>query len=316
MPVELPTCCDRRRSRAPLRRPAPPVRRCRLCAHPRRARRRGRPRRRRLVGRRGAGAQRRRGADADRPRPRRRVEHQPPGAGARHARSGRPRSQALRRAHRRHPSRLRGGRASRSSSSQDNWPALLPAPVDVGASMPATRAARRRRWPPGRCAAARRSSIVGAAGGKRAAAGGGGRGPRPRSRTTRCWRRCASACASATARARSGRDRPALRVLARDRARAATAQTVRSIDGSLNCHGYGSSVDGDGDLRHGRRGRRDRVARRLPAPAEYTRASYNRGLAGLLAQSVEQRTFNPLVAGSNPAQPTIERDRHAQFSGS
>ena len=25
---------------------------------------------------------------------------------------------------------------------------------------------------------------------------------------------------------------------------------------------------------------------------------------GLLAQSVEQRTFNPLVAGSNPAQPT------------
>ena len=27
-------------------------------------------------------------------------------------------------------------------------------------------------------------------------------------------------------------------------------------------------------------------------------------LLGLLAQSVEQRTFNPLVAGSNPAQPT------------
>jgi hypothetical protein len=26
----------------------------------------------------------------------------------------------------------------------------------------------------------------------------------------------------------------------------------------------------------------------------------------LLAQSVEQRTFNPLVAGSNPAQPTID----------
>ncbi len=32
--------------------------------------------------------------------------------------------------------------------------------------------------------------------------------------------------------------------------------------------------------------------------------SYNRGLYGLLAQSVEQRTFNPLVVGSSPAQPT------------
>ena len=27
---------------------------------------------------------------------------------------------------------------------------------------------------------------------------------------------------------------------------------------------------------------------------------------GPLAQLVEQRTFNPLVAGSNPARPTIE----------
>ena len=27
-------------------------------------------------------------------------------------------------------------------------------------------------------------------------------------------------------------------------------------------------------------------------------------MSGLLAQLVEQRTFNPLVAGSNPAQPT------------
>ena len=31
---------------------------------------------------------------------------------------------------------------------------------------------------------------------------------------------------------------------------------------------------------------------------------HNLNLSGLVAQSVEQRTFNPLVAGSNPAQPT------------
>ena len=31
---------------------------------------------------------------------------------------------------------------------------------------------------------------------------------------------------------------------------------------------------------------------------------YNGRLRGSLAQSVEQRTFNPLVAGSNPARPT------------
>ena len=33
---------------------------------------------------------------------------------------------------------------------------------------------------------------------------------------------------------------------------------------------------------------------------------------GLLAQSVEQRTFNPLVAGSNPAQPTTSARGRAQ----
>jgi hypothetical protein len=33
---------------------------------------------------------------------------------------------------------------------------------------------------------------------------------------------------------------------------------------------------------------------------------YNADLFGSLAQLVEQRTFNPLVAGSNPARPTKE----------
>ena len=31
---------------------------------------------------------------------------------------------------------------------------------------------------------------------------------------------------------------------------------------------------------------------------------HNLNLSGLVAQSVEQRTFNPLVPGSNPGQPT------------
>ncbi|VXC38776.1 hypothetical protein BURKHO8Y_210442 [Burkholderia sp. 8Y] len=35
-------------------------------------------------------------------------------------------------------------------------------------------------------------------------------------------------------------------------------------------------------------------------------AAYNFASFGSLAQLVEQRTFNPLVAGSNPARPTKE----------
>ena len=31
---------------------------------------------------------------------------------------------------------------------------------------------------------------------------------------------------------------------------------------------------------------------------------HNLNLSGLVAQSVEQRTFNPLVPGSSPGQPT------------
>ena len=49
----------------------------------------------------------------------------------------------------------------------------------------------------------------------------------------------------------------------------------------------------DRDLRHGRRGARPR-ARGAPGPAGQARPpAYNHGLGGLLAQLVEQRTFNP-----------------------
>ena len=36
--------------------------------------------------------------------------------------------------------------------------------------------------------------------------------------------------------------------------------------------------------------------------------------SGSLAQLVEQRTFNPLVAGSNPARPTSKINKLGQFS--
>ena len=37
---------------------------------------------------------------------------------------------------------------------------------------------------------------------------------------------------------------------------------------------------------------------------EKKQVPYNAQLVGSLAQSVEQRTFNPLVEGSNPSRPT------------
>jgi hypothetical protein len=36
---------------------------------------------------------------------------------------------------------------------------------------------------------------------------------------------------------------------------------------------------------------------------------YNCGLAGSVAQPVEQRTFNPFVAGSTPARPTSKNKK-------
>jgi len=72
----------RGRSRTPFRWAASPVWRCGLRGAAGTARGRGRAGRRRLVGGRGARAQRRGRPDADRPRPCRRVQRQPPGAGA------------------------------------------------------------------------------------------------------------------------------------------------------------------------------------------------------------------------------------------
>ena len=43
---------------------------------------------------------------------------------------------------------------------------------------------------------------------------------------------------------------------------------------------------------------------------------YNARLVGSLAQLVEQRTFNPLVAGSNPARPTTNKFQPAFQVGS
>ena len=182
-------------------------------------------------------------ADADRPRPRGRVEHQPPGAGARRARSARPRSQALReRIADIHPGcEVHARRGVRRRTS--NWPALLPA---------AGRRADRRLRPGARQGGAGRlgagdghaAGRVGAAGGKRAAAGGGGRRPRgghPRSAA----RRAAPAPAQAPRRGRA--QRPLRRRAACSRARRCVPPAGRrddgcDVDGSLNCHGYGSSV--------------------------------------------------------------------------
>jgi tRNA A37 threonylcarbamoyladenosine dehydratase len=120
----------------------------------------------------------------------------------------------------------------------DNWPALLPLPVDalidacdqVRAKQALAGWALRERVP---------LVCVGAAGGKRS--------PKrwrsttwPTPRTTRCWPACGSACARPGAPRRAhGR---ALRVLARARAPARPAATCASHGAPLACHGYGSSV--------------------------------------------------------------------------
>ena len=68
-------------------------------------------------------------------------------------------------------------------------------------------------------------------------------------------------------------------------------------DGSLNCHGYGSSVSVTATFG---------LVAAAEAVEEVLRpqAILQGSTDGSLAQSVEQRTFNPLVAGSNPARPT------------
>ena len=78
---------------------------------------------------------------------------------------------------------------------------------------------------------------------------------------------------------------------------------IGSVDGSLNCHGYGSSVTVTATFGLVAAGTAIEAGLRAAGTIS---ASADTG-SGLLAQSVEQRTFNPLVAGSNPAQPTIKQ---------
>jgi tRNA A37 threonylcarbamoyladenosine dehydratase len=77
-----------------------------------------------------------------------------------------------------------------------------------------------------------------------------------------------------------------------------------AVDGTLSCHGYGSSVTVTATFGFVAAGAAIEAA--LRAAAILPRSA-DTG-AGSLAQSVEQRTFNPLVAGSNPARPTIAQD--------
>ena len=83
--------------------------------------------------------------------------------------------------------------------------------------------------------------VVGAAGGKRAAERVEVGDLADVDARSDARRRCASGCASRTTAPRVGRDRRLLRVLARA-GRAARGGDACEVDGSLNCHGYGSSV--------------------------------------------------------------------------
>jgi hypothetical protein len=130
-------------------------------------------------------------------------------------------------------------------------------------------------------------------------------------RTTRCWRSCASACASSMARRGGQEDRRRLRLQPRGVAPPDASCAIEG-DGSLNCHGYGSVVSVTATFGQCARQVGCSIASR---PAKAAKTRYNRGLccsqrqeqkngSGTLAQLVEQRTFNPLVTGSNPVRPT------------
>ena len=219
-----------------------------------------RRRRRRLVGGRGAGAQRRRRADPDRPRPRRRIEHQPPGAGRSARRSARPRSGAAPSAS---PTSIRAATctASKSSSSQTTGRrCCAAAPVDVvidacdqgrakaalAAWALAHRHAARDRRRGRRQAPAREAVEVDDLGLRHARPDARVAAPAAAQAARRGAHAAASACAACTRASRvhapadasvRRRRQPELPRLRLERRR-------------------------DGDLRHGRGGRRDRIARR------------------------------------------------------
>ena len=137
----------------------------------------------------------------------------------------------------------------------------------------------------------------------------------PTARTTRCSRRCASACASTTARRAAGAIGVRC-VFSREAVRAAGAARCLRRRRQPQLPRLRLERHRDGDLRHGGRGARARMrwlaARRGRGDGP---PRYNHGLAGLLAQLVEQRTFNPLVAGSSPAQPTTQPSEAATDFG-
>ena len=187
---------------------------------------------------------------------------------------------------------------------EDNWPALLPAPVDavIDACDQVPRQGRDGRV--GAAHATRRSSRVGAAGGKQLA----------QAVEVDDLAAVTHDPLLASLRQRLRKQHGAPRsgpigvrcVFSRESvALPPQACALTTIDGNLNCHGYGSSVAVTATFGMVAAAG-DRVLRRLRGPAgDCKAAAIMRGSAGLLAQSVEQRTFNPLVAGSNPAQPTI-----------
>ena len=259
--------------------------------HPRRADRGGRRRRRRLVGGGGAGAQRRRRADADRPGPRRRIEHQPPGAGARqHRRHGQGRGAA--RAHRRHPPGLRRPRGRGIRRRRPTGPALLPRGGRRASSMPATRCRAKVAMAAWALATRACRSSPSARPAASAARSGWRSTTWRRRRTIRCWRRCASGCASTTARRKSGAIGIAC-VFSREPVVLPAGESEGcDVDGTLNCHGYGSSVSVTATFGLVAATRALESPRSRPTDRAFP-PPYNHGLGGLLAQLVEQRTFNP-----------------------
>ena len=177
------------------------------------------------------------------------------------------------------------------------------------------------RSPPGR--AQTRHAVRHRRRGRRQARGAHGRGRRPgrRSRTTRCSRSCASACARSTARrAKAARSAWPACSGARAWRRPSVVRASRST-ASLNCHGYGSVVGVTATFGQCAAGwALDRIARAghaiIAGFAGFDRRQTKHGSSdGTLAQLVEQRTFNPLVTGSNPVRPTRNQERVPQRIG-
>ena len=229
--------------------------------------------------------------DADRSRPRRRVERQPPGAGARqHARHGQGRGAA--RAHRRHPPGLRRpcgrGVRRRGQLARRCCPSR-----STRSSMPATRAAPRRRSPPGRWR--RGVPLVTRRRRRRQAQPRAGRGRRPGDVDARPGARgAAPAAAQVPRRARKSGAIGIACVFSRE-----PVVLPRGRERGLRRRRHAQlprlrlERRRDRDLRPGGRDPCARIRRARSLTGRALPPPYNHGLGGLLAQLVEQRTFNP-----------------------